>query len=88
MRQLLWGMLTVETVGVALFFLCFWRLSGERLFVYFALALTAIAINWVGLWALDPAFELRYYMYLFRLLAVILIIAGIGDRNYGSRGPS
>jgi len=86
MRQFIWGMLTVESAIAGLFFLRFWRLSGERLFVYFALAFAAMAINWVGLSAVDPAFELRHYVYLFRLLAFILIIAGIVDKNRTSQG--
>jgi hypothetical protein len=86
MRQFIWGVLTIETAAAALFFLRFWRLSGERLFVYLALAFTAMALNWVGLSAVDPAFELRHYVYLFRLLAFIIIIAGIVDQNRRSRG--
>lgn len=81
MRQFVWGMLTIETAVAALFFLRFWRLSGERLYVYFALAFTAMVINWIGLSAVDPAVELRHYVYLFRLLAFGLIIAGILDKN-------
>lgn len=86
MRQFIWGVLTVETAAAALFFLRYWRLSGERLFAYLALAFAAMAINWVGLSAVEPALELRHYVYLFRLLAFILIIAGIIDKNRRSRG--
>jgi hypothetical protein len=86
MRPFIWGVLTTESAMAALFFLRFWRLSGERLFLYFALAFVAMAVNWVGLSAVDPAFELRHFVYLFRLLAFVLIIAGIVDRNRRSRG--
>ena len=88
MRQFVWGMLTIETAVAALFFLRFWRLSGERLFAYFALAFAAMMFNWIGLSAVDPAVELRHYIYLFRLLAFGLIIGGILDKNRRSQRMS
>jgi hypothetical protein len=87
MKQFVWGALMTECVVAALFFLRYWRVSGDRLFLYFALAFGAMAINWVGLSTIDPAFEMQHYVYLFRLLAFILIIAGIIDRN-SRRGGS
>lgn len=85
MRQFIWGMLTTESAVAALFFLQFWRVSGDRLFLYFALAFAAMTANWIGLSAVDPAFELRHYLFLSRLLAFLLIIAGIVDKNRRSR---
>ncbi|MGA8708733.1 MAG: DUF5985 family protein [Steroidobacteraceae bacterium] len=85
MRQFVWGMLTTETAVAALFFVRFWRLSGDRLFAYFALAFAVMAINWIGLSTVDPAFELRHYVFLFRLLAFIVIIVGIVDKNRRNR---
>jgi hypothetical protein len=69
------------TAVAALIFLRFWRVSNERLFLYFALAFTSKAINWVGRSIADPALESRHYVYLFRLLAFVLIIIGILDKN-------
>jgi hypothetical protein len=85
MRQFVWGMLTIETAVAALFFLRFWHLSGDRLFAYLSLAFAAMMLNWLGLSAVDPAVEPRHYVYLFRLLAFGLIIAGILDKNRRSR---
>jgi hypothetical protein len=81
MRQFVWGLLTMETAVAALIFLRFWRVSNERLFLYFALAFASMAINWVGLSIVDPALEAQHYVYLFRLLAFVLIIIGILDKN-------
>jgi hypothetical protein len=45
-----------------------------------------LALNWIGLSAVDPALELQHYVFLLRLLAFILIIMGIIDKNRrGSR---
>ena len=83
MRQFVWGLLTMETAVAALIFLRFWRVSNERLFLFFALAFASMAINWVGLSSVDPPLESQHYVYLFRLLAFILIIIGIFDKNRG-----
>jgi len=80
-REFIWGLLTMETTVAAVFFLRNWRISGERLFLYFALAFTAMAVNWIGLSSVDPRRELVHYVYLFRLLAFVLIIVGIIDKN-------
>ena len=81
MKQFVWGALTIETTVAALFFLRYWQVSGDRLFAYLALAFGAMTINWIGLSAIEPALESQHYVYLFRLLAFILIIAGIIDKN-------
>jgi hypothetical protein len=81
MRQFVWGLLTMETAVAALIFLRFWRVSNERLFLFFALAFASMAVNWVGLSIVDPAVESQHYVYLFRLLAFVLIIIGILDKN-------
>jgi hypothetical protein len=49
--------------------------------MYFALAFASMVVNWIGLSLVDPGYELRHYVYLFRLLAFILIIIGIVEKN-------
>jgi hypothetical protein len=85
MRQFLWGLLTTETAVAALFFLRFWWVSRDPLFMYFALAFASMAVNWLGLSLIDPAYELQHYVYLFRLLAFILIVTGIVEKNRKTR---
>jgi hypothetical protein len=80
-REFVWGLLTMETLVAALFFLRSWRVSRERLFLYFALAFAAMATNWIGLSLVDPHRELVHYVSLLRLLAFVLIIVGIVDKN-------
>jgi hypothetical protein len=58
---------------------------GERLFAFFAVAFIMLAINWLALAAIDPAFEARHVLYLVRLAAFILIIVAIIDKNRALR---
>ena len=81
MRQFLWGALTMANIAVAMFFLRYWRTSGDRLFAYFGVAFAIMALNWVGLASVDPSVELRHTVYLLRLAAFVLIIIGIIDKN-------
>jgi hypothetical protein len=85
MRQFLWGALCMASVTVALFFLRYWKTSGDRLFGYFAIAFVALALNWMGLALIDPGIESRHILYLLRLTAFVLIIVGIVDKNRRTR---
>jgi hypothetical protein len=81
MKSFLWGALTVETTVAALFFVRFWRVSGDRFFGYFAVAFGFMALNWIAVSAIDPRLEATHYAYFLRLAAFVLIIAGILDKN-------
>jgi len=81
MRDFLWGALTMSCVVIALYFLRYWRTSGDRLFVFFGVAFAVMALNWVSLAIVDPTVEGRHYVYFFRLAAFLLIIVGIVDKN-------
>jgi hypothetical protein len=81
MTQFLWGALAA-TCGVAgLLFLRSWRTGRDRLLLVFAIAFWVFALNWVALAVLRPADESRHYVYLIRLAAYLLLIAGVVDKN-------
>jgi hypothetical protein len=80
-KQFLWGMLTMGSLVAALLLLRFWRVTRDRLFLFFAAAFATMALNWVGLSVIDPALELRHFVYLLRFCAFVLLIAGIVDKN-------
>jgi len=71
--------------AAGLFFLRFWRQTGDRLFAYFAGAFWILSVNWVVLAVIAPAAEERHYFYLLRLAAFILIIVAIVDKNRQER---
>ena len=85
MRQFCWGVLAMASLAAGLFFVRYWKVTGERLFAFFAMAFAMLSINYVVLEAVEPAFEARHLIYLIRLAGFLLIIAGIVDKNRGVR---
>jgi hypothetical protein len=64
-----------------LFFLRFWRRSGDRLFAIFAVAFWMLGLQRIML-AARPAWNGESaWLYLVRLLAFAIILAGIVDKN-------
>ncbi len=83
MKIYVWGVLAMASLIAAIFFLRYWRESRERLFAYFALAFAGLAANWTGLAMIDhPAAEARQeYAYVVRLIAFVILLIGILDKN-------
>jgi peptidoglycan/LPS O-acetylase OafA/YrhL len=80
-NSFLYGTLSMGAAVIALLFARSWRLTGERLLAYFAAAFAVLAANWVVIAIATPTDETRYFLYLPRLFAFCLIIAGIVDKN-------
>jgi hypothetical protein len=81
MNQFLLGFLTAVTLTIAIFFLRFFHERKDRLFGYFAAAFGVLAMDWVAQAFVSPRHEQRHLLFLFRLVAFLLIIAGIIDKN-------
>lgn len=81
MIEFIAGASTVASAVIALFFLRFWRDTGDRLFAIFSLAFAIFAVNRVVLTILDETNEARTYVYLIRLAAFVLILVAIIDKN-------
>ena len=81
LHQFLYGALTMAGLTAAVMFARFWKMTTDRLFLFFALAFLMFAVNWMALAATDPASENRYYIFLLRLVAFGFIIFGIVDKN-------
>jgi hypothetical protein len=81
MKEFLWGLLAMSSAVASLLFLRYGKVTRERLFLYFAAAFLAMTLNWAGLAAIDPNNEHRHVAYLLRLLAFVLIVVGIIDKN-------
>ena len=81
MEQFIMGAVATASLVAALFFLRFWRDTGDRLFAMFALAFLLLAITRLGLSVLNEHMEVQTYWYWVRLLAFLLILGAILDKN-------
>ena len=81
MIEFLSGAVTFGYLVAALFFARFWRKTGDRLFVAFALAFVLLALNQALAQWLGAADERVAYTYLLRVLGFVLILAAIVDKN-------
>ena len=81
MIQVLYGAFILACATVALFFLRYWRTSRDRLFAIMALAFALLGVERAVLAFVPPWYEGRHWIFLARLVAFILIIVGIIDKN-------
>ena len=77
MTLFIYGVLTAISATIAIFFLKFFRESKDRLFGFFAAAFAVLAVDWLAHALLVPRHESQHYLFLIRLVAFVLIIAGI-----------
>ena len=66
---------------IALVFFRYWRQTGDRLFVMFAAGFLVFGVSRLILAFLDDENEGEVFVYGFRLLAFLLILAAIIDKN-------
>ena len=85
MIEFLAGAVTLGYVVAAGFFLRYWRKTADRLFLAFALAFTMFALNQLLGAALVVVVEPNSLIYILRVLAVIIILGAIVDKNTQSR---
>jgi Family of unknown function (DUF5985) len=80
----LYGAITCASLLIGIKFLRFWHASRDRFFLWFAAAFWTFAAGWVIRAFVVTASEDAYYVYVPRLLAFVLIIAAILDKNRAS----
>jgi hypothetical protein len=81
MTLFLWGACAMASSVVALFFWKFYRRTADRLLAMFALAFASLAVHWIGLAIAQPQEDTRHFFYILRLIAFLLIIVAIVDKN-------
>ena len=86
MTDLFTGAICMGSLVIALFFLRFWRKTHDRLFGLFAGAFGLLAVNWIALAFTSRDETLRTFLYGVRLVAFVMILAAIVDKNR-SRAP-
>jgi hypothetical protein len=81
LQSFLSGAVCLACLTIGLFFLRFWRRTGDRFFIAFAAAFWLLTLERILLGALGPVHEFTPYVYIVRLLAFALIILAILDKN-------
>src|SRR5581483_7143986 len=80
------GAIALGLWAAGLFFLRFFRRTRDPLFVFFAVAFWVMALSRLGLVLLHDRREAHTYLYAVRLLAFLLILGGIINKNRGGPG--
>ncbi|HWN95135.1 MAG TPA: DUF5985 family protein [Methylomirabilota bacterium] len=81
LNQFLHGAIMMGFLVASLFFLRFHRRTHERLFAIFAASFFVLTIERIVLACIHPQAEFRPYVYVIRLIAFLLIIIAIVDKN-------
>jgi len=85
-NEFLTGASAMACVVAGLFFLRFWRRTRDRLFLIFSVAFWILGLNWTALGFIEQD-EVKTVLYMVRLLAFVLILLAILDKNR-TRQPS
>lgn len=88
MIEFLSGASVLACVLIAFGFERFWRDTGDRFFLLFAVAFTMFAVNRTLLSILDDESEARTLVYLLRAVAFGIIIVAIVDKNRPGSAPA
>jgi len=76
------GVIATASLTAGLFFLKFWRRSRDVLFLAFAAAFIIEAFNRASLLFMAHPSEAVTWYYIVRLVAFLIILAGILKKNY------
>ena len=81
------GATMAAALVIALLFFRYWRQSRDRLFLMFSLGFLVFSVSRLILAFLEEDDEGRIYVYGLRLIAFLLILAAIVDKNRGGPSP-
>ena len=82
MNHLLAGAIAMGSLVIALFFLRFWRTTNDRFFLYFALSFLIEGLHRVYSSGESAMSESSPHHYLIRLVAYLLILWAIFEKNF------
>lgn len=81
MEHFMMGAIAMASCVAAVFFLRFWRVTGDRLFGIFALSFLLLGLTRLGLAMSSDHSEVNTSWYWLRLAAFLLILVAIVDKN-------
>jgi hypothetical protein len=85
MYKVISGALFALAMVVTLFFVRFYVETRDRLFLFFAVSFAALGVDWLLVAIFSPVREEAPYYYLLRLVAFLILIIGIYDKNRDTR---
>lgn len=80
-KEFLLGAIAMGDMIAALFFFRYWTVTGDRLFLYFAASFVGNTISWLLLAGRLVYSEAEPLAYIVRLVAYVVILLGIIDKN-------
>jgi hypothetical protein len=83
--HILLGAVIMGDMIAALFFIRYWKLTGDRFFLFFSASFIAIAVSRVVVDENLPPVGYEPFGYIIRILSYLFIIAGILYKNMGTR---
>ncbi|MGH7823707.1 MAG: DUF5985 family protein [Candidatus Binatia bacterium] len=81
MDDLLIGAIVMASLTAGLFFLRFWKDTGDRFFLFFAISFFVEGANRAALGLTSEPNEGEPFFYFVRFLSYVLILVGIVDKN-------
>lgn len=87
-HQFLSGAVCMAYVVVGMYFLKFWKKTHDAFFLWFSAAFFLFACVRITLSAVSYESEVRWFLYLGRALAVLLIVGAIVHKNRRRRPDS
>ncbi len=78
------GVIATTSITAAVFFLRFWKRTHDSLFLAFAVAFLIEGVNRIAVLEVERPNEGSPWTYVVRLIAFLIILAGILNKNYGS----
>lgn len=85
LQAFLLGVVVMASITAAIFFLKFWRSTRDSFFLVFAAFFLIEAAGRIALLFLANPNEGNPWIYLMRLLALLLLLGAILRKNYGGR---
>ena len=84
-HHFMYGGLVIACGAAGLFFLRFWRKTRDRLFAILAIAFWVLGLHWLVLARTPGMDEVHAVLYTIRLLAFLLILFAIVDKNRSAK---
>lgn len=80
LNEFMLGACVIACAAIGLFFLRFYRKTRDGLLAIFAVSFWILGFNWLAL-AFIQTDEVRTWLYAVRLVAFVLLLAGIVQKN-------